>query len=291
MSKIPTWILSVFIILLWGLTFPALKLQLHYMPALVLAAWRVLSSGVVVCLWALALKRPRPSRRLWMQAAVSALLNVVMLYGGQISASVYLAPGEVAGLLYLQPVLVAAFARLWLGEALSVAKLLGVAAGLAGVGLIAFSAGGRTSVLGTVLAISAAVGWALGTVYVKAHPSDSPLWFVGLQFLMGGSAFTVVSLLVPTPTVHWTLLAASDLLFIVLGGTAGAWILWLLLLSRGQASRVSTFLFGVPVVASLVGILAFGEPLSARFIAGFAAVAVGIWLVSARFARSHTSPP
>ncbi len=115
--------------------------------------------------------------------------------------------------------------------------------------------------------------------------------FVGLQFLMGGSAFTVVSLLVPTPTVDWTLLAALDLLFIILGGTAGAWILWLLLLSRGQASRVSTFLFGVPAVASLVGILAFGEPLSARFIAGFAAVAAGIGLVSARFVRSQTNPP
>lgn len=285
MSKMPTWMLSGLIILLWGLTFPALKLQLQYMSPLVLAAWRVLASGAVVSLWALILKHPLPSRRLWAQAAVSAGLNVVMLYGGQIAASAYLAPGMVAGLLYWQPVLVALLARIWLGESISTRKLLGVLAGFVGVGLMALSLGDHASMLGVVFAISAAVGWALGTVYVKAHHNSSPLWFVGLQFLMGGMAFTVASLIVPTPVTHWTLVALLDLLFIILGGTAGAWILWLLLLSRGQASRVSTYLFGVPALASLVGILAFGEPLSLGFAVGFACVGTGIWLVNARSTR------
>lgn len=184
--------------------------------------------------------------------------------------------------------LATAFAHLGLGETLSAAKLLGVASGPASVGLIALSAGGRTSVPGIVLAISAALGWALGTVYGKAYPK---LWFVGLQFLMGDSAFTVVSLLVPTPTVHWTLLAALDLLFIILGGTAGAWVLRLLWLSRAQVSRVSTVVFGIPAVTSLVDILALGEPLSVRFVVAFAAVAAGIGLASARFVRSQTNPP
>lgn len=280
MAKVPTWLVSALIILLWGTTFPALKLQLHYMTPTALAGWRVLPAGAIVCLWALLRRHPKPTRRLWGQAAVSALLNVVLLYGGQIAASAYLSPGLVAGLLYLQPVLVTVFARIWLSEPLSGRKLTGILAGLVGVGLIAVSAGAKVSVLGSVFAFTAALGWALGTVYLKANQNDSVMWFIGLQFLLGGAAFTSVSLIVPNHASNWTAIAIADLLFIILGGTAGAWILWLVLLSRGQASRVSTFLFGVPAVASLIGVVAFHEPLSTWFVMGFAAVSIGIFLVN-----------
>ncbi len=203
-----------------------------------------------------------------------------MLYGGQIAASAYLSPGLVAGLLYLQPVLVTIFARIWLSEPLSCRKLIGILADVVGVGLIAVSAGARLSALGIVFAISGALGWALGTVYLKANQSDSALWFIDLQFLLGGAVFTAVSLIVPSPESKWTSIAIANLLFIVLGGTAGAWVLWLVLLSRGQVSRVSTLLFAVPAVASLIGFVAFNEPLSVWFVAGFLTVSVGILLVN-----------
>ncbi len=280
MAKVPTWLLSLLIILLWGTTFPAIKLQLQYISPLVLAGWRVLPAGIIVCLWALIRKYPRPSRRLWAQAAISALLNVVMLYGGQMAASAYLSPGVVAGLIYLQPVLVTLFARIWLDESLSARKLTGILTGLAGVALVAVSAGARASVLGIIFATTGALGWALGTVYLKAHQNDSPIWFVGLQFLLGGTVFTIISFVFSSPASHWTPLALADLLFIMVGGTAGAWVLFLALLQRGQASRVSTFLFGVPAVASLIGIIAFHEPLNIQFVAGFVAVSLGILLVN-----------
>lgn len=290
MSKIPTWLLSIFIILLWGTTFPALKLELRYTSPLVLMGWRVLPAGILVCLWAIVRKLPLPSRRMLGQAAISALLNVVMLFGGQIAASAYLSPGLVAGLIYLQPVLVALFARLWLSESISGRKLAGILMGLIGVGSIAMSGGARTSIVGIMMGVAGATGWALGTVYLKAHETDSPVWFVGLQFLFGGAAFSIASLIIPSASSHWTPVAILDLLFIIAGGTGGAWLLWLVLLSRGQASKVSTFLFAVPAVASLIGIVAFNEPLSLRFVAGFVAVSLGIVLVNGQRLR-HMPPP
>lgn len=168
-------------------------------------------AGVALCLLAVVRKHPLPSRRLWNQAAISTLLNVIFLYGGQIAASAYLSPGLTAGLLYLQPVLVTMFARLWLNEALSKIKLVGIFFGLAGVGLIALSVDAKASALGIMFAVAGAVGWALGTVYVKRHENDSPFWFIGLQFLMGGAAFTIVSLLIPSHPTHWTPMAISCL--------------------------------------------------------------------------------
>lgn len=285
MSKIPTWLLSLFIIALWGVTFPALKLELRFMAPLPLAAWRVLPAGVVVCGWAL-VRRDRLPSRLWLTASVSALFNVVTLYGGQIAASAYLSPGITAGLLYLQPVLVTLFARLWLKEPLSAIKLTGISIGIIGVGLITFSVGAHVAVLGVIFAVSAALGWALGTVYVKARPGDSSIWFVGLQFILGGSLFEVVNLVVKSPAIHWTPVAFFDLLYIIIGGTAGAWILWIILLSRGQASRVSTYLFGVPALASLIGIIGFGEPLNVLFVGGFVAVSASILLVNGRLPKN-----
>lgn len=289
--KIPTSTLSLFIIVLWGATFPAITLALRNVSPFTLAGWRVLPAGIVVSLWALLRRYPLPSRRLWGAAAVSALFNVVMLYGGQIAASAYLSPGLVAGLIYLQPMLVALLARGWLGESLSPTKLSGIGLGLLGVGLIAFSAGAHASVLGIVFAVSGAMGWAVGTVYLKAHQADSPVWFVALQFLLGGSVFAVLAILVPHTSPHWSLAVMADVFFIMVGGTAGAWLLWLLLLSRGEASRVSTFLFGVPVVASLIGILGFNETLSFRFIGGLLAVSVSILLVNAKRGRRPRSNP
>lgn len=287
MAKIPTWLLSIFIILLWGTTFPALTVALRHLSPYTLAGWRVLPAGVIVCAWALVRKLPLPSRRVWVAGAVSALFNVVMLFGGQIAASAYLSPGLVAGLIYLQPVLVALLARLWLGESLSPLKLTGILVGLTGVGLIAFSAGARASGLGIMFAVLGAVGWAIGTVYLKAHQGDSSVWFVGIQFLLGGLAFAIVGLIVPASPAHWSLPVILDVLYIMLGGTAGAWLLWLVLLSRGQASRVSTFLFGVPAVASLIGIFAFHEQVSLSFVGGFVAVSLGILLVNAPKIARH----
>ncbi len=130
MSKIPTCSLSLFIIGLWGVTFPALKLELRFMAPLPLATWRVLPAGVILCSWSL-VRRDRPPTRLWLTAFVSALLNVIMLmlYGSQIAASAYLSPGITVGLLYLQPVLVTIFAWFWLKEPLSVTKLTGISIG------------------------------------------------------------------------------------------------------------------------------------------------------------------
>lgn len=43
---------------------------------------------------------------------------------------------------------------------------------------------------------------------------------------------------------------------------------------------MSTYLFGVPALASLIGIIAFKEPMSIRFIGGFVAISASILLVN-----------
>ena len=74
----------------------------------------------------------------------------------------------------------------------------------------------------------------------------------------------------------------STVLYAGVGGSAAAWLIWTLLLARGEAGVISTWLFTVPVLAAVLGVLVLGEPLSARLVLGVALVAVGVRLVAER---------
>ena len=61
---------------------------------------------------------------------------------------------------------------------------------------------------------------------------------------------------------------------------AGGYLLQFALLERGDAGVVSSYIFAVPVLTAVYGVVLLGEPLSAGLVAGAAAVAVGILLVT-----------
>jgi drug/metabolite transporter (DMT)-like permease len=63
-------------------------------------------------------------------------------------------------------------------------------------------------------------------------------------------------------------------------GTALAWILWLGLVRAGEASRVSAYVFFVPLVSVLLGALFLSESLSSLLLVGAALVVSGIYLVN-----------
>jgi drug/metabolite transporter (DMT)-like permease len=62
-------------------------------------------------------------------------------------------------------------------------------------------------------------------------------------------------------------------------------MLWSTLLRRGEASVVSTWLFAVPVLAAVLGVLLLGEPVSIALAVGIALVAVAVRLAAAAPAR------
>jgi drug/metabolite transporter (DMT)-like permease len=74
-------------------------------------------------------------------------------------------------------------------------------------------------------------------------------------------------------------------LYTALVGTALAWVLWLGLVRAGEASRVATYVFFVPLVSVLLGVLLLDEPLSPWLLVGGVLVVSGIYLVNRRGAE------
>jgi drug/metabolite transporter (DMT)-like permease len=100
------------------------------------------------------------------------------------------------------------------------------------------------------------------------------------QHLVGAPLLLVGALLtepLPPLSARFTL----PVLFAGAFGSALAWGLWSVLLRRGEAGVVSTWLFAVPMLAAVLGVVLLGEPLSAELGVGIALVAVAVRLAAA----------
>src|SRR5271170_2174551 len=65
----------------WGSTFLAIRIGVHEVPPLLLAAMRFSVAGLVLNVWMIARGEPSPSRREWMSASLLGLIIFVFDYG------------------------------------------------------------------------------------------------------------------------------------------------------------------------------------------------------------------
>jgi len=276
----------VVLVVLWGSSFSALKVGLEYAPPMLFAGIRSILGGLAMLLAAVAWGGSPKFRCDWPVFALLSALNVVFFLGLQTLAIMYLPSGSAAVLIYLQPILVGLLAWFFLGEALTGRKVFGLLLGFSGIAAV--SAGGLLgdlppgAALGVALGVGAALFWALGTVYFKkVQERVATLWAVAVPFFAGGVILTSLGLLVESPTeITLNTPFVASLLYSSLLGTAVAWLLWLALVRSGEASRVSAYIFFVPLVAVLIGAIFLDETLSPSRLVGAALVVAGIYLAN-----------
>jgi O-acetylserine/cysteine efflux transporter len=276
------------LVVVWGSSFPMIKVGLDHTPPLLFAGLRTLLGGACVAVAAVFWEgRPYLGRGALGVVAIAAALNVVLFIGFQTLAVMYLPSGSAAVLIYLQPILTGFLAWAFLGEELTARKALGLGLGFAGV--VAVSSGSLSGTLpfvGVLMGVLSALSWSLGTVYFKREQGrGSMLWFVAAMFLAGGVVLTAIGLAVePWSGISWNAEFAASLAYISLAGVGLAWILWLTLVSAGEASRVSAYIFFVPLVSVALGAAFLGEELSYSLVLGAVLVVCGIYLVNRRAA-------
>jgi drug/metabolite transporter (DMT)-like permease len=281
----------VFLILFWSSAFGAIKVSLEYAPPILFAGMRTLLCGLVVALAALVWGGRANLRRDWPIYLLLAVFNVVLFMGLQTFTILYMPSGSAAVVIYLQPILVGLASYLVLGEQLSVAKVVGLVMGFSGVVVVSAGSLSESSLgtpLGVAFGVGSALSWTLGTVYFKWYGERlSTLWAVAVPFSAGGVVLTGLGLVLePLSGISWTGTYAVSFLYTALVGTALAWMLWLGLVKAGEASRVSAYVFFVPLASVLLGAVFLGEALSPWLLAGAALVVCGIYLVNRKLATA-----
>jgi drug/metabolite transporter (DMT)-like permease len=274
------------LVLFWGSAFAVVKVGLGYSPPLLFAGLRSLTGGLAMALAAVIWGGNPKLRRDWPVFLLLTLFNVALFIGLQTYAIVYLPSGSAAVLVYLQPILVGLLAWPILGESLTAAKVVGLLLGFSGI--VAVSAGSFSgsvdalSPLGVTLGAISALCWALGTVFFKRYEARvSTLWAVALPFVAGGVMLTAVGLFVEDwGSITWNGTFVSSMLYSGVIGISLAWVIWFALVRAGEASRVASYIFFVPLTAVLIGVIFLDEPLSYTLLVGAAFVVSGIYLVN-----------
>jgi drug/metabolite transporter (DMT)-like permease len=268
-------------VVLWSAGFAFVALGLPDSEPFTFLALRY---AIVVALLggAVALLRPALPRRRreWIDLAVVGLV----LQGGYFTM-LYLAlereasTGTIALIVSLQPILVALLAPRLAGERVSALRWAGLALGLAGAALViaARSSVGAPSGAGLALAAGALVALTSSTLYetrfgVEHHPVTANAVQCGVALLVT----LPPALALEGFEVDWTGDLALSLAYLVLANSLLAITLLLMLMRRGEASRVSALFFLVPPLAAAIAWALLGESLPAPAWAGMALAAVGV---------------
>lgn len=179
------------------------------------------------------------------------------------------------------PLLVALAGWVFLSETLKPLSIVGLFAGVIGVGLIMgarITAG--VDLFGLMLCGIGVLALTIATLSVRGATSGGNfLMIVGLQMLFGCAALAIATALFETPRVNpsWPLAAAFAYTTLVPG--LAATFVWFWLVNRIGATRAATFHFLNPFLGVAIAALLLGESLGARDVLGVAIIALGILAV------------
>lgn len=273
--------LFLFLSIVFASDLVAIKLGLGEVSPLLLAGLRYALSGLILLMVTLALPKSRSiSQRKLLNAfflGVLATIEFACLYLGM----QYISAGETSILYYTQPIFVAGLATLFLNEPFSLKKAAALAFGFVGT-LLIFLENLSTSVasVGGILVLSSAVTWAGGTVLYKKLvgnenflPVTSVLLVSSGTFLLAFSPFFETTLAVSVSLV-------LTLVYLIVVCSAIGIALYYYLLRRYEATRVSIWLFLVPVFGVLLGWLVLGEQVHPNAVVGIFCVGVSILILN-----------
>ena len=272
--------------LLWSFAFVAGKIGVTDCPPLILLTARFSLAGILI-LGITALRGEAWSSLTWRDAAIFAILGVAnnALYLGLGYTGLQTVSAGLGGLIVsANPVFTAVLAAAFLGEALTLRKVMGLLLGIAGVGFIVWHrmSVGTDDWHGILFTLASLASIVAGTILFKVFAPKGSLWVGnGVQNLAAGVvllpfafSFADVGDIVPSAR----LLGAFA--FLVLGGSILAYLLWFHLLKVCGATAASAYHFLMPPLGMLFAWMVLGEHVEIRDLLGIVPVALGIYLVT-----------
>ncbi|MFB5086748.1 DMT family transporter [Psychrobacillus sp. PGGUH221] len=273
------------LILVWGASWPIYKLALPYTPPLLFSGMRATIGGVLLGILLLKRLDKINWRENWKLYCISALFNTTLFFGIQTVGLNYLPGGLFSILVYFQPVLLGLFAWIWLGEFMTPVKIIGLLIGF--LGILMVSLDGLTfhvSIIGVVLGIVTAICWAFGVIYVKSiRDRVDAYWMVSLQCIIGGAVLLGTGTYFESwSEIQWNSTYIFGLSYGAIFGIPISYIIYYKLINEGEASKVGSYTFLVPIIAVFIGAVFLDEPITYLLIIGLIMVGASIFIVNFR---------
>lgn len=285
------WLLLLSLVAMWGTSYAVIELALRSVATLTLVTARIVLGAVVLlaAVSALRLRAPRDART-WAFFGVLALLGYCLPFflitWGQSSIDSGLA-GILVGFMPLATLLLAH--RFVDGERITATKIAGFVVGLCGLTLLLGPEalrhwrGSGTALLGQLACLGGALCYAANSVVTKRMPTTHALvaaaWTTTIAAVIMLLVVVIVRPPLPSALERGTALAC---VWLGLGPTAIATIVYFRLIARAGPTFMSMVNYMSPVVAVATGALLLGEVIGMSALLALALILGGIALATQR---------
>ncbi len=270
---------------IWSSTWLAIKVGLAGAPPFTSIAVRMTIATAIVFAAVRAARIPIPREARFVRLGVLlGFFHIVLPYSLVYFGEQRIQSGLAAVLYATMPLFVALLARVVLKNPLTIHRILGIIAGMAGVGVI-FSSSlhlGSDQAVGTLLVLGSVLAATVGSIATKR-------W--------SGGYHPVASLLIPFTVgavTTWVLGACFEhvdprsfdartwltIVYLAAAGSVGAFSLFFFVMRHLDVTFVSYQTFIIPVLAVLLGWAALGEHVSIRVALGGGMILAGVTLAT-----------
>ena len=262
----------------WGVTWSTMRIALMEVPPF---SMRVASMAIGALTLGLLTWSRRRSFALHTPTAaahvvVAGFFNVVAFSLFTPFAQLYAATSRVTILVYTMPIWASLLARVVLGERITPPRAAALALCVAGMAVLVYPLIGAGGIpLGILLALGAAVSWAIGTIYLKwaridADPMAVTFWQLVVAFVAITACLPVFEGSLHLWPVQPTTMAA--LVFSGLVGSGIAYFLWFEVVRRLSATTASLGVLASPVIGVVSSVAILGERPTLPDMVGFALI-------------------
>jgi drug/metabolite transporter (DMT)-like permease len=268
---------------LWGASFIYIRVAVPALGPFVLVELRVGLAAVVLALCAALLGRLPKLRGRWRQFALLGAVNVAIPFSLISAAEINLTASLAAILNSTTVMFTAVVAAVWMGDALTARKLVGVALGIVGVTVLV---GWDPIAMNWVVALSvgamlaASLAYALGSVYAKRTFADSPPLAIASGQLTAAAMLMLPLAAVSAPEQSPSTIVVLSVLGLALPSTAVAYMLYFRLITNVGPTSTSTVTLLVPLFGLLFGVVLLDEPVGVGTLAGLVLILSSVILIT-----------
>ncbi len=237
-------------------------------------------AGLIVMAWRIGFPLHRKARLTYLAGGLGLFGAMICTYWG----SQYITSGLVSVLFGLAPLVTSLMSALWLKErALAPAKLVGMALGLAGLGIVFLAEshiGGPDALAGMAALLLAVLVYSASLVWVKRIGDDSPPLAITTGTLAVSMPLFVLVWFLADGRVPsaMPLQAGSAIVYLGVFGSVLGFALYYYIIRHMDTGRVALITLITPVLALLLGILLNGEVVPVRVWFGASLIVLGLSL-------------
>ncbi len=266
-------VLLILASIIWGATFPAIKVMLDYIPPIILGGIRYLIGAIPILIILAYQKELKNSwnffRHNWKYIVAVGIFMVTIPNFTQNIGMQYTTASLSSIIQSVGPIVVIILAVMFLREKLTLYRVVGTAMALIASVLLIWGGGvsfSDTMIFGNILIFISAVSYGInGAISKAALKTHTPLVLVGYSMLVGAIILFPLSFAF-NERVDWVfnqnLLSISLLLALAIFPCFIATLIWFIALKSLPVSKQVVYVYLIPIVAVAISIVFLNEELT-----------------------------